>query len=100
MAVLLSSFAPRNELTDWEIALHLANDDIERCHLIAQDHEGVSGSSLNGGERWAELERELATDRCARIQRETCYMLPCTEERVSRTHSDTCPPCTTLLTCI
>jgi hypothetical protein len=24
------------------LALHLANDDIERCHLIAQEHEGVS----------------------------------------------------------
>lgn len=23
-------------------ALHLANDDIENCHLIAQAHEGVS----------------------------------------------------------
>lgn len=41
---------------------------------------------LSGGERWAELEwEELATDRCARIQRETCCMLPCTEERVSNT---------------
>lgn len=28
------------------VALHLVNDDINRCHLIAQDHEGDPTADL------------------------------------------------------
>jgi hypothetical protein len=87
VALSLSSFTLGStvKLTDWGIALHLANDDIERCHLIAQDHEGVSSKGEMGKITGCADCEELATDRCARIQRETCCMLPCTEERVSTT---------------
>jgi hypothetical protein len=66
-------------------ALYLANDDIENCHLIAQEHEGVGyrfkinqAAVLPGdpGESW------LSGLHC-RMQPGTCFMQRFIEEKVS-----------------
>ena len=53
-----------DEWADFQ-ALHLANDDIENCHLIAQEHEGVSDniSSITHAEAMRCLVDEIERDR-------------------------------------